>query len=378
MKPKLILFCTVPETLNFFKGQLKYLSRSFNIRVVASPGSKFIEFCKSEEVSGTPIKMFREVNVVQDALSLIKVLVLLLKEKPDIVHANTPKASLLVMIASFIIRIPVRIYYCHGLRYQGAHKNGRFFLMLIERLTCYLATNIYAVSFGLSETIKQDGITKKQVKVIGNGSINGIDEFFFNSNLPEISISSDLKNRIQHKFVFGFIGRITKDKGIIELLESFKRLKADNKDILLLLIGSLELSPSIDSDLINEINSNSSIYYVGYRSDVRPYYKAMDVLVFPSYREGFGVSLMEAAKMNVPSIATDIIGCNEVIEHGINGLLVEPRSIESLYSAMSVLINSPSLLVPMRNKCEALVSKKFSQKELWPVIEKTFVSLLKN
>lgn len=375
MKRKFIIITTVPISLGFFKGQLQVLKSTFDVEVISSPGEMLDEICRKEQVKGRAVTMKREINVFYDVVSLIKLAMLFAKLKPEIVHGSTPKAGLLSMIASWANRVPIRIYYIHGLRYQGFKGIKRRLLMYMEKLSCFFATHVYAVSYGVKEIVAQEKITKKQIKMIGNGSINGIDVAFFspfNQEVPNLRKQYKIKSTA---IVYGFVGRLVRDKGINELIQAFLKIYAKTPEARLLLVGNFEEGDLLDMNIKEEIITNSAIINVGFQKDVRPFFKMMTVFVFPSYREGFGVSLMEAAAMGVPAISSNIIGCNEIIKEGYNGVLIPPKSVEALLKAMEMVLVNKDKIDEMSLVCRSYVEEKYEQKKVWEAILEEYKSL---
>lgn len=372
VKPKFLIITTIPLSLGFFKGQIQVLKQAFEVELVSSTGDLLDIICEAEKVKGYPINMKREISFFKDIKSLIKLINLFLKVKPTIIHGSTPKAGLLSMLAGWLVKVPNRIYYIHGLRYQGATGFKMKILKNMERLSCFFATNIFVVSRGVKTTLIADNITKKEVSLIGNGSVNGINVDFFSPNNKAVPNLKQQYNLKSENFVFGFVGRLVKDKGITELVQAFLKVNAKYPKTKLLIIGDFDagLNP-IDTKVKNEIYTNLNILNVGFQNDIRPFLKMMDVFVFPSYREGFGVSLMEAAAMGIPAIASDIIGCNEIIVNELNGLLVPSKNPLDLIAAMERFIEDPLLL----NKTAAIarkhVTELYEQHKVW---EQTLVS----
>ena len=376
MKKKFLIVTTVPISLKFFKGQINELKQIFEVELVSSPGKNLTEICELERVVANPVTMAREISFFKDVLSLVKLTILFINKKPYIVHGNTPKGGLLSMLAAFLTRVPIRVYYVHGLRYQGSHGIKKTILILMERISCHLATDIYAVSIGIKSVLSVDRITEKMIKVIGNGSVNGIDVDFFSQNHPEIR---DLKGDYwldDSNFIYGFVGRLTKDKGIHELIQAFLLVHSHRPESRLLIVGEFEFGDPVDEVTKSIIRTNNNIIHVGFQSDVRSFLRIMNVFVLPSYREGFGVSLIEAAAMNVPSIASNISGCNEIIKDGYNGILIEPRSVPQLYDAMIKLISDGKLLSKMSLHCREHIIKKYEQKYVWRNTVNSYHNLL--
>ncbi len=365
-KKKLFIITTIPLSLIFFKGQLSLLKDEFEVTLISSPEESLFETAEQYKVNRHGILMKREIALFNDFVSLIKLISYFFKNRPDIVHGNTPKGSFLSMIASWFCKVPTRIYYVHGLRYQGANGFKKKLLIYMERISCKLATDIFAVSNGVKEVMYEDGVTTKKINVIWNGSINGIDSDFFNL---EIVNCINLQKQYQIKendFVFGFIGRIVADKGINELVLAFKKVNQLYPNTKLVLVGNYEdeLDPLLPK-VKKEIDKNKSIIIAGFQKDIRPFYKLMNLFVFPSYREGFGISLMEAAAMSVPAISSNIIGCKEIIDNEVNGYLIPSKDEKALFEKMKFCIENQNKIKQMASVTRDIILSKFEQKQLW-------------
>lgn len=365
-KKKLFLVTTVPMSFVFFKGQLLLLREHFDVTLISSPEPTLYSTAKENKVNSKGIKMAREISLFSDFISLFKLIGYFFKNRPDILHANTPKGSLLALAAGFLCRVSTRIYYVHGLRYQGATGFKKKLLMKMEKLSCVFATDIIAVSKGVCKKLYEDKITSKQITVIWNGSVNGIDLEYFNPQHTDIKDIRSFYKIDEDDYVFGFLGRLVADKGINELVNAFSKVNAQYSKTKLLLVGSYEnnLSP-LSPETLLKIQENPNIVETGPQSDVRSYLNAMDIMVFPSYREGFGMVLMEAAAMNVPAIASNIIGCNEIIEDGVNGFLVEPKNMDTLLDKLVFALENRGTIDTMKKNTRKIVQTKFEQNELW-------------
>lgn len=364
---KLFITTTIPTTLNFFKGNLLYLSRYFEVCAISSKPEELIQIGKREGVRTHYIPMERQISLLKDFICLFKFIFFFLKEKPDIVHGNTPKASMLSMVAAWITRRPVRIYMCHGLRYQGTYGKMRKLLMLMERLTCACATEVICVSNGVRNTFASDRICPLEKSVVlGNGSATGLDVNNFNPNEVDSDVIRKELGISKDHFIFIFVGRIVADKGINELVNAFDRLSCERTDVHLVLIGSeeIKLNP-IKDETRKIIECNNHIHAIGRRTDVRPYLKDADAFVFPSYREGFGMVLIEANAMGTPAISSDIIGCNEIIKENENGTLIPSKDEKALYNAMKNWVENPSAVKQMSKLCRNTIVQRFNRPQVW-------------
>lgn len=367
MKPKFYIITTVPESLCFFDGQYELLSKSFDIRLVSSIRDELVQYGKEHDVKVHYIPMRREISLWADLKGLFLFVIYFLKERPQIVHGNTPKGSLLSMLAAWLTRRPVRIYMCHGLRYQGCKGFKRWLLMTMERITCLCATDVMCVSKGVAEVLQSDNITHKQPVVIWNGSVQGIDIKKFDPSKP-FDCDSKLKQYGLKKedFILTFVGRIVRDKGIQELVEAFDELSKMHNDIRLLLIGGVEQGDNeIDETTKQLIEKNKGIVAPGPQYDIPEILAITNLFVFPSYREGFGLSLMEAGAMGVPSIASNIIGCNEVVEDGKTGILIPSHSVQAIVEAVNKMYSDKILYETMRKNCRDSIVNRYEQQKLF-------------
>jgi glycosyltransferase involved in cell wall biosynthesis len=331
MKQKLVRITTVPMSLNkLLEGQLEFMNQHFNVIAISSKDKELRRVGKKENVKTYCVEMTRQITPLKDLHSLIRLYFFLLKEKPEIVHTHTPKAGLLGMIAAFLAGVPIRLHTVAGLPLLETQGIKRQLLDRIEKLTYRLATRIYPNSYELKKIIlTNEFISEKRLKVLGNGSSNGIDTNFFNRNKISEKHLVKLKHQFgiqEADFVFIFVGRLVKDKGINELVDAFNKLNQKYKFTKLLLVGPFEpiLDP-LSIETIQKIEKNTSIIHTGYQEDVRPFYAMSDVLTFPSYREGFPNVVLQAGAMDLPSIVTDINGCNEIITSGFNGEIIPKK-----------------------------------------------------
>lgn len=293
------------------------------------------------------IPMKRSYNPITGIKAILKLYRLFRSEKFDIVRYGTTNASLYGSIASFLARVPNRVYLHWG---RAGYKEKPFiesvFLKSMEKLICNLSTHIRPVSpKNLLIDIK-DGLYKMgKGKVVGKGGTVGVD-----FELYDIDKKEQYKAEIRQKheigndaFVFGFVGRILKTKGIIELLEAFKMILEKNSNTYLLIIGPKE--HNLTTEIIDWSMNNPAIIYTGKikHNDMPKYLSFFDVLVHPTYAEGFGMVLQEAMAMEIPIITTDIPGPSEVIEDGVSGVLVPPKNTISLSVEMENLIKNGDL-----------------------------------
>lgn len=376
---KLIRVTTADISLDgLLQGQLRFLNQYFEVVGLAADTGSLSKVAEREGIRTIDVPMHREISLIADLKSLWDLIKVFRKEKPYIVHTNTPKGSLLSLIAAKIAGVPHRIYLVTGLRYQGTSGLFRFVLMMMERITCFFATKVIPEGNGVKNALYKDHITNKPLEVIHHGNINGKDTSYWSiEQCPEKR--GDVRKRLGLKdddFAFVFVGRIVNDKGMHELAMAMQRLNEDYPHCKVILVGSFEpyLDPLLPEDE-KYFQSNESIISVGLQMEVRPYYAAADALVFPSYREGFPNVVLEAGAMGLPSIVTDINGCNEVIEEGVNGVIVPPKNADALYAAMKKFLDNPRMVREMANCARKKIQENYEQKDLWNALLDMYNSL---
>ena len=385
---KLIRITTVPLSLKvLLKGQLRFMaSNGFDVKGVSSEGEELREVHENEGIAVEAITMSRKITPFQDLKSLWEMWNFLRKEKPQIVHTHTPKAGIIGMLAARLAGVPHRLHTVAGLPLMEATGTKRKILNFVERLTYSSATRVYPNSKGLYDFILQNNFTQSnKLKIIANGSSNGIDTTFFSPDqVTEIErVTLREKLSIQpDDFVFVFVGRIVSDKGINELIKAFSELQTvENKPtgIKLLLVGGLEndLDP-LNPETLAEINQNRDIISVGFQQDVRSFFAIADALVFPSYREGFPNVVMQAGAMGLPSIVSDINGCNEIIIEGENGLIIPPKNVEKLKEKMLTLAKDKNLYTKLKGNSRRMIENRYEQSVVWNALLEEYEGLLQS
>lgn len=356
-KKKIIRAATVPQSLSAFCNRvLKELSQEYEVIALSSPGETLDEVGRREGVRTIAVPMARHISLVSDLKSLWRMWGVMRRERPDMVHSMTPKAGLICMMAAWLARVPRRVHTFTGLVWPTATGLKRRVLMATDWITCACATHIIPEGEGVKNDLLNHHITRKPIKVLGYGNVRGIDMQHYN---PEAVIP---KSDRQGGFTFVFVGRIVRDKGINELVSAFDRLHSQYDDIRLVLVGPREddLDPVLPETL-ERINRGDGIEAVGSQSDVRPYYRQADALVFPSYREGFPNVVIEAGAMGLPSIVTDINGSREIIIPGENGVIIPPRHEQALYIAMKDFVERPEVVEVMAAKARPLIASRYEQ-----------------
>ena len=385
---KLIRITTVPLSLKvLLKGQLRFMaSNGFDVKGVSSEGEELREVHENEGIAVEAITMSRKITPFQDLKSLWEMWNFLRKEKPQIVHTHTPKAGIIGMLAARLAGVPHRLHTVAGLPLMEATGTKRKILNFVEKLTYSSATRVYPNSKGLYDFILQNNFTQSnKLKIIANGSSNGIDTVFFSPDQVTETERVTLREKLNIQpddFVFVFVGRIVSDKGINELIKAFSELQiVENKPagIKLLLVGGLEndLDP-LNPETLAEINQNKDIISVGFQQDVRPFFAISDALVFPSYREGFPNVVMQAGAMGLPSIVSDINGCNEIIVEGENGLIIPSKNVEKLKEKMLTLAKDKNLYTKLKGNSRRMIENRYEQSVVWNALLEEYEGLLQS
>lgn len=377
-KIKLLRITTVPVSLQILlRGQHRYMSGNFRVVGISSPGIHLVQVAKEEGIETIPVEMARDISLVKDVSALWQLYRVIKKEKPSIVHTHTPKAGAIGMLAAWLCRIPVRLHTVAGLPLLENTGIKRSILNVVERITYSCATKVYPNSFGLKNIILQNNFCSvAKLHVIGNGSSNGIDTNYFSvQQIPSETIQK-LKSQYEIKatdFIFIFIGRLVKDKGINELVQAFKNINQKHSQTKLLLVGNAEpeLDP-LNPETEYQIKEHQAIITTGFQTDVRPFLALAYALVFPSYREGFPNVPMQAGAMGLPSIVTDINGCNEIIQHEENGLIIPTKNTIAIEQAMLRLIEDKHLAKKLASNARESIVSRFDQQTLWKLIKEEY------
>lgn len=367
---KILRITTINLSLEkLLSGQISYMEQKGFQMFTASFG----EFNYKNHINISHLR--RAINPIQDVLALVQLVKLIRRLKPHIVHTHTPKAGLLGMCAAWICRIPVRMHTVAGLPLM--EKSGMLYKLLIamERLTYFFSTRVHPNSKGLLDFIHQSISRNKKITIIGRGTSNGINLNHFNptSVSEEEKLQLISQYNLKGKLVYLFIGRMVRDKGVVETVKAFVKLNKEHPKIALVLVGPFE--PKLDPipvDTLGLMESHPCIHTVGYQGDVRPYIAVSDILVFPSYREGFPNVPLQCGAFKKALILSDINGCNEIVEHEETGVLVQPKSEIELLDAMKLLAEDEKKRTVYGEKVFTFIQENFKQEEVWQAIENEY------
>lgn len=382
-KPKLFRIATVPMSLNLLlKGQLEFLNTSFEVTAISGDGEDLQNVANRERVKVHAIEMHRHISLFQDLKSFWQLFQYFKKEKPDIIHSITPKAGLLSMMAGKLAGVPIRMHTFTGLIFPHKYGYMKSTLIIMDKILCRCATHVYPEGNGVKQDLIKHKITKKPLKVIANGNVNGVDIDYYHPEAISEEAKNQLRDSLQIKkedFVFVFVGRLVIDKGIRELVKAFDNLSKNHKNIKLILVGPKENANNPKKrEMFQTIYNNENIITVGFQEDVRPYFAISDVLVLPSYREGFPNVALQAGAMGLPCIVSDISGCNEIISQEVNGRLVPCKNTVQLQEAMQTMIEKPHQVLDLQKNARKIVVESFDKELIWKEVEKEYMRILNN
>jgi glycosyltransferase involved in cell wall biosynthesis len=366
----------------FMRGQGTFMKeRGFDVFALSSPGEELTSFGERERVPVHAVEMKRQITPLRDLLALLQIVRYLLKIRPHIVHAHTPKGGLLGTIAAWLGRVPVRIYHIRGLPFTSASGLQARLLRCTEWVSCRLATHVLCVS----ESNRQLAVRARlcppwKISVLLNGSGNGVDAMgaFNPARWRHARQAIRSRTGIPHDaMVLGFVGRIVRNKGVAELFDAWKALRQEFERLHLLIVGFFEPHDPLPSDLEEALLADSRIHLTGGQREAAGFYAAMDLVVLPTYREGFPNVPLEAASMGIPTVATLVPGCTDAVVDGVTGLLVPPRDAVALTGAIKRYLQCPELLELHGAAGRTRVVREFRRERVWQALYEAYVALLR-
>jgi glycosyltransferase involved in cell wall biosynthesis len=355
---------------NLMNGQLTFLrEQGFDITVIAAPSESLDVVREREQVQTIPIPIEREISPVSDVRTLVKLCGILRTLRPDIVNAGTPKAGLLGMLAAKLTGVPVRLYTLRGLRLETTSGFKERLLAATERLAASCAQQVICVG----ESLRQEYIKRRLTKldktvVLRHGSSNGVNAERFQYSVEQFIRIGQLRESLNIPAdapVIGFVGRLTRDKGIVDLHDAFRQLLAEFPDLRLILIGGPEEGDPIPPKTWQRITEHPQIIRTGALKDVSLYYGLFDVFVFPSYREGFPNVPMEAAAAGVPVVGYSATGTLDAVADGVTGTLVPLQDSATLAAATASYLRNPFLRRRHGEAGRQRVLTDFRREDLW-------------
>jgi glycosyltransferase involved in cell wall biosynthesis len=382
-KKKIIRTAAVPGSLYILlKGQLEYLNQEYDIIGVSSEGPLLKQTAEREGIRTIPVQIERNISPLKDIQALLALYKVFKKERPYMVHSITPKAGLLTMMAAYMARVPKRVHMFTGLIFPTQTGFKKQLLLFFDKLICVFATHVYPEGNGVKTDLINYKITKKPLRVIANGNVNGINLDYFSPAHYSAKGISQLKMELQLQttdFIWIYIGRLVNDKGVNELTQAFSLLAKKYPFTKLLLVGSddgeTDLLPKTAWDTIK---NEKNIIELGQQKDVRPYLSLSDAFVFPSYREGFPNVVLEAGAMGLPALVTDINGSNEIIIEGKNGMIIPSKNTEALFKGMETFLTNRDLVYQMKKQARNAIVSRYNRDLVWSAISKEYKNIMAN
>jgi len=373
MSEKLVYIVTHPNAAVFLlRGQLKYMrEQGFDVYLIVAHNEEIPEVQAREGVKVIEIPFRREIDLLHDFRALTQLTFTLARIRPDIVNASTPKAGFFGMLAAWATRVPVRIYLLRGLRLETEKGLKRKILSVTERVASACADHVVCISESLRRNYVDLGFTKEsKTTVFLSGSSNGIDVERFSPSPEKLEVANQLREEMgldPERPTVGFIGRLTRDKGVVDLLEAFGIIQKKLKGVQLLLVGGFEEGDPIPEKWLKVIDEDPDIYCLGLVKDPVPYYLMMDVFAFGSKREGFGNVLVEASSAQLPIVAYRTTGVVDAVNDGVSGTLVELENVEDFAGAILTYLTDDDLREKHSKDGYIWAKESFQKERLWEV-----------
>ncbi|MBP6124346.1 MAG: glycosyltransferase family 4 protein [Phycisphaerae bacterium] len=367
---KMCFVSTVPNTLYFYAELLKALrQRGVLMTVVSSESPLLFEMQKQFDCEVYPVNITRTIRPLKDIQSYRTLCRLLKNRKYDLVHAHTPKGGLLGMAASRWANVPVRLYTIHGLPLETARGFKRTLLKKADQVACSCATHVLAVSPSLRDRVLEERLCKaEKLSVLGDGSACGVNLARYTRTADIIAKAASVRKQLQipqDALVLGFVGRVTPEKGIPFLVKNSLRLFEKYENLHLLIVGGIDNSREVlEEDVLHAMKTHPRIHMAGHIRFPVEYYAAMDILVLPTKREGFGMCNIEASAMGLPVVASRIPGCVDSVQEGRTGFLYALNNDDEFTAALEDLIEHPEKRKEMGEAGAQWVRQCFSSERL--------------
>ena len=383
-RPRVINVLNSSISLGFLQGQLQYFQdRGFDVTVL-SPERRNGEWeaARPEGVRIIEVPMEREIAPLRDLASLWRLCQIMRTLCPAVTNVGTPKAGLLGGFAAWLNRVPCRFYTLHGLRFETTKGLRRRLLVYAERLACRFAHRVICVSQSVREKAIASGLTRRERTVVfGSGSCNGVDAARFSPTSEIMRRAGELRRNLgipAQAPILLFVGRLTSDKGIPELMEAFLRLRNQFLDLRLLLVGCFEDEDPLPIDTRRCLETHSHVVFAGAVENTAPYYAMADVLVLPSHREGLPTVVLEAQAAGKPVVGASATGIVDLIVDGETGLLFPVGDVAALVEALARMITDKTLAGELGHAGQERVKREFRQQQIWEALYREYIRLLKS
>jgi glycosyltransferase involved in cell wall biosynthesis len=368
--PKIVIGISSSFCAGFIRGQVGFLvEKGWDVVIISGPGEEIKMLALAEHAQLHTLNFTKSILPFSDLVCLWRIINILKLEKPDLINAGNPKSGFLIMLACWLLNYQRRIFTLHGLVSDSRAGLKKYIIRVTEKLTCSIAKKIIVVSESLRQhAVEEKILLQDKSLVIENGSCNGLNSKVFEKNAHTIDAAQKLRAKLKltgDEYILGFVGRLSKDKGIDLLFEAFNLLRKKYLNVKLLVAGPLENANPFSKRYTQQLFEDKDIFYLGKIADVAPVYLLMKMLVLSSFREGFGNVLIEAAAMEVPVIAPDIPGCRNALLPGFNGLLFRKGDTAEMIIAIEKYMNNEQLRELHGNNGSLFVTRNFSQEKIW-------------
>src|SRR5229473_34507 len=381
-RPRLVIAVNSSIALGFLQGQPEYFQNSgFDVTVLRpEKRSGEWEVPRPDGVRVLEVPMEREISPVRDIRSIWHLWGILRTLRPAVTNVGTPKAGLLGGFAAWATRVPCRFYTLHGLRFETTTGLRRQLLILAERLACRFAHRVVCVSHSVREKAIASGLVdRERALIFGAGSCNGVDVARFAPTQQRIWRAAELRRQFgipADAPVALFVGRLTCDKGIAELVEAFLQLENRIPNLRLLLVGSFEDGDPLPEGIRKRLETHDRVILAGPVNDTAPYYAMADVLVLPSHREGLPTVVLEAHAAGKPVVGALATGIVDLVMDGETGLLFPVGDVPALAEALARLISDRALARKMGHAGQERVMREFQQEKIWEALYREYLGLL--
>lgn len=382
-RPRVVYIATDPLTaFRLMDGQLAFMqAQGFDVSVITAPGPRLDAAAAREGVTAFGVPMKRDPSPLKDLASLVRLVATLRRLRPDIVNAGTPKAGLLGVMASRLAGVPVVVYLLRGLRFEGAVGVKRLILAATEHIAGGFSHRVFVNSESLRQRFVALGCApSSKTWVPGEGSSNGVEVERFAAT-PERSAWAASERSLlgiePDAVVIGFVGRFVRDKGLVELMEAFREALRAVPTLRLLLVGDHDATDPLPDDVVRFIASDRRVVATGFVEEPARYYWLMDILAFPSYREGFPNAPLEAAAAGLPVVAFRATGTVDAVVDGKTGRLVAAKDASGLARALLAYARDPALRRAHGAAGAARVTKAFRREVVWQALAAEYRRLLR-
>ncbi len=369
---------TVAKTLGFLVGQVAFMGA--RVGAIHSASGEAHGLPKNWPLPFSAVEMPRRISPLPDLIAICRLIKVIRRIDPTIVQGHTPKGALLSLIAATVNRVPIKIFHVHGLPHVAARGIRRILLTIATRVSCLLANKVFCVSHSMRRILIEEKLClPEKAVVLGNGSIGGIDTQRFDPAAYSLEIRRAFRQALgipETAVVAGFGGRIVRDKGVGDLARAWLDLRSQFPELHLVIAGEAEQQDPVSAETREILSNDPRIHLIGQCQDMARFYSACDLIILPTYREGFPNVLLEAAAMGLPSVATRVPGCTDAVVDGVTGTLVPPYDPAALATAIAGYVIDPGLRRLHGAAGKARVLRDFQPKTIYLDLYQHYCDLL--